>query len=192
MNEPAGRWCILRTTGSRTLKLAASLQEAGLDAWTPIEQVRRRLPRCKQIEHVRVAMTPSYVFVRECHLPQLRRMEAIHGYPHPSFSIFRYYGSTVLVRHHALHTLRELQQSSYLSALPASPNRSSKPRSEPFSPGDTVKLITGGLAGLECIVEASDGLITTLAVPLFGRAAGVKVPTRQLRVDGVIEFSSAA
>jgi transcription antitermination factor NusG len=188
----AERWCILRTPGLRTLKLAASLQDAGFDAWTPIEEVRRRVPRCKQTEHVRVAMTPSYVFVRERHLPELRRLEAIRGYRHPAFSVFRYYGATVFVRHGALHALRRLQQDSYLAALPVGPNRSTKPRGAPYDTGDTVKLTTGGLAGLECVVEASDGLMTTLALTLFGRRAGVKVPTGQLRADGVTALAFAA
>lgn len=32
-----GSWCILRCSNCKTLELAASLTEAGFDAWSPLE-----------------------------------------------------------------------------------------------------------------------------------------------------------
>jgi transcription antitermination factor NusG len=192
VTKRANDWCILRTSGPRTLMLAASLQGAGVQAWTPTEHRKRRVPRGKAVEHQMVAMTPTYVFVRECHLPDLRRLEKQHGSPHPSFSIFRYYGATVFVRHGSLHGLRQLQQNSYLASLPNAPRHAKKARAEHYDIGDVVKLKSGAFAGFEAMVETSDGLTTSVRLTLFGRDAGVKIATSQMRADDVTVLRTAA
>jgi len=185
-------WCILRTSGPGTLRLVASLQDAGFAIWTPTEHVRRRVPRCKSTEHRIVPLAATYAFVRGVHLEDLKRIERLDVSPHPRFSIFRYYGETVFVRHRELGALRALQQESYRNALPASGRAPGKPRGQAFEPGDTVKITSGAFNGFEAFVELSDGQTTTLSVSLFGRAQEVKVETLHLRANLLSVPSSAA
>lgn len=192
MTDHANRWCILRTSGPGTLRLVASLQDAGFAIWTPTEHVRRRVPRGKSTEHRIVPLAPTYAFVRAVHLDDLKRIERLDVSPHPRFSIFRYYGETVFVRHRELSPLRKMQQESYRDALPASGRAPGKPRGQAFEPGDTVKITSGAFNGFEAFVELSDGLTTTLSVSLFGRAQEVKVETLHLRANLLSVQSSAA
>jgi transcription antitermination factor NusG len=177
----ATRWCILRTSGPSTLRLTASLQAAGFDAWTPTEHVRRRVPRCKNTEYRVAPLAPTYVFVRAGHLAELQRIERADITPHPRFSIFRFRGETVFIRHGEMHPLRVLQQRSYVASLPSTGRSPGKPRGEPFTPGMTVSFAQGPLTGLEGYVETSDGRTTRLAITLFGRTSAVEVETLHLR-----------
>lgn len=181
------RWCILRTGPSRTLRLAASLQGAGFDAWAPSERSHRRVPRRSANRTVYAALTPSYVFVREDHLDAMRRIERMEFSTHPRFSIFRYFGATVFVPHRGLHALRALEQDSYRSSLPNTGKPAGqKPRGDAYTPGDVITLPAGPLAGIPCEVEQSDGRTTALRLRLFGRDAGVvKIETSKLRMDGI-------
>lgn len=176
-------WCVLRTSGPGTLRLVASLQDAGIHVWTPTEHVRRRVPRSKSTEYRIVPLAPTYAFVHAIHLDDLKRIERLDASPHPRFAIFRYYGETVFVRHGELDALRAQQQDSYRSALRASGRAPGKPRGQAFEHGDTVKITSGAFNGFEAFVELSDGLTTTLSVSLFGRAQEVKVETLHLRAN---------
>lgn len=188
----ASDWCILRTSGPSTMRLAASLQDAALQAWTPTEHIRRRVPRSKNTEFRIVPLAPTYVFVRADYLGELQRIERAEITAHPNFSIFRHCGNTVFVRHASLNPMRLLQQDSYRRSLPATGRRPMKKRGEQYEVGDAVKLTTGAFAGFEAFVESSDGLVTTLKVGIFGRPTEVKVPTLQLRGGSVSVANSAA
>uniref|UniRef100_UPI0035CB9932 hypothetical protein n=1 Tax=uncultured Sphingomonas sp. TaxID=158754 RepID=UPI0035CB9932 len=191
MKTDTNRWCILRTSGGKTLPLVRSLADADLDAWTPIERVRRRVPRAKMTEHFVTAFAPTYVFVRERHLPELQRMEGAIGGVHPRFSIFRYYGNTVFVPHAALHPLRRREQDSYIGALPVV-NRQTKHRGKAYGVGEQVTFEGGPLSGLNCMIASSDGLETTITLTLFGREAGVKIKTSKMRAARVSVTEPAA
>lgn len=187
------RWCILRTSGPKTMKLTSSLQAAGFEAWTPIERICRRVPRRKGSEHFSVAFIPTYVFVREHHLTDLRRIEMMDVSSHPRFSIFRYHGATVFVPHASLHGLRARQQQSHVASLPSTGKPAfAKPRAEPFISGDVLALPNGPFAGLNCEVDRSDGKTTTLTIRLFGRTTEMTIPTSQLRHDRVATVAAAA
>ena len=193
MTQRGKDWCILRTGPARTLKLAASLQGAGIDAWSPVERQERRLPRSSAKRIIAVTLTPTYVFVHQRHLSALRRLERMEVSGHPAFSIFRYYGETVLVPHRALHALRAQEQDSYRASLPNVGKRATlKPRGEPFEAGALVTHKEGPLAGLPCYVEHSDDRHTKLRLRLFGRDSGVTVDTSMLRRNGVATCASAA
>lgn len=191
-DRDARRWCILRTAGAKTMPLVRSLADAGFDAWTPTEHVRRRIPRGKSTEHRIVPLAPTYVFVRGIHLSELQAIERAEITPHPRFSIFRHYGNTVFVKHATLDPLLALQQDSYLASLPATGRKPGKPRGLHYEVGDKVKLTAGAFTGFEAFVESSDGLTTTLTVGIFGRAQGVKVSTLQLRGASVSDEAFAA
>lgn len=186
------RWCILRTSGPSTMRLVVSLQDTGIDVWTPTEHIRRRVPRAKTTEHRIVPMAPTYAFANAEHLAELQRITRMDVSPHPAFSIFRHYGETVFIRHRELHRLRERQQNSYLASLPAAANWQRKPRGAAFDQGDTVKILQGAFTGFEAFVETSDGLTTTLSVSLFGRTTKASVATLHLRSLNVPERKYAA
>lgn len=101
MHQPipmhANRWCILRTSGGRTLKLADSLIEAGFEAWTPRRTFKRpKVGRCTLIDgrkptiEMEAPILPTFVFARASHLFNLEALASDPASPHPAFSIFRY------------------------------------------------------------------------------------------------------
>ncbi|SEM54568.1 hypothetical protein SAMN05192583_0577 [Sphingomonas gellani] len=98
-DQATNRWCILRTSGGRTLALADFLIAAGLEAWTPRKTFKRDKPgRCRLIDgrkptvEIAAAILPTFVFARARHLPALADMLADPASLHPPFSIFRHAG----------------------------------------------------------------------------------------------------
>lgn len=192
MRRNDGDWCVLRVRPAHTLKLAASLQAVGLEAWTPLEWISRRVPRGKAKERFSYVLTPTYVFVRARHEDEVRRLEKREGTGHPRFSLFRYYQEVVYLPHLGLHALRRLEQNSYVASLPNTGRTFAKERGQPFDVGANVTFKEGPMAGLPCYVESSDDRTTTLLLTLFGRSAGVKVDTCRLRAKGVATMATAA
>lgn len=164
-------WCILRCAASRTLALAESLTEAGFEVWTPVEVVRKRARRTAEREDVRVPIMPSFLFARAGSLDELaalsrsptlnylqwdreRRRMVTKG--HSAFSVFRQHGRYPLVRDHMLAPLRIVE-------------KRSRPRAaiRSFKPGECVRMIEGGFAGLTGTVEATQGQYTLVSFPGF-------------------------
>lgn len=151
------------------------------------------MSRSKVKERFKAALTPTYVFVREVHLPLLRGLETADVTKHPRFTIFRFYDETVFIHHRTLHPMREREQDSFRASLPASgKHHQGKGRGKPFASGDIVTFAEGPFAGLPCHVEMSDGRTTNLRLTLFGSACGVKIETSRLRENGVATVASAA
>jgi hypothetical protein len=93
------RWCILRTSGSRTLALADSLTKAGFEAWSPRKTLRRakagvkwRADGTRPMVELDAAILPTFVFARARDLQTLARVACADITPHPAFSIFRHGG----------------------------------------------------------------------------------------------------
>lgn len=189
MSQDPARWCILRTSGSRTLTLTRSLVLAGIDAWTPVQRVKRRLPRAKKIEHIEAPFTPCYVFVKAPHLPELCRLERTAISPHPAFSVFRHMGATVIVADASVSSLRAAEDESRRRADRNAGRTTGKPRGQPFDRGETVKARKGPFAGLNGIVQSSDGRHTLI---LFGTRMEVRFGTSQLRSNPVAIAPTAA
>ena len=110
-NEGAKRWCILRTSGGRTLALAASLSEAGIESWTPRRTIKRPARGQHRRLHMgqRVAMIEidvpilhEFVFADAASLHALVRLTERDA----SFSILHVGLSVPLVKDAALDTLR--------------------------------------------------------------------------------------
>jgi transcription antitermination factor NusG len=188
-------WCILRTHGGRTMPLARSLAEAGILAWTPVEHVRRRIPRSKEKEREfrPVPFLPTYVFAPWDDRSALQRLEAAAESEHPAFSIFRHRGATVRVtevelaalRRREAESLRRMEQS--VEAQERHGQRM-KARGQPLPRGAAVEIGEGAFAGLSGIVEESDGRHTLV---LFGTHLRVTIETSTLRGNAVAEPSSA-
>jgi hypothetical protein len=170
------RWCILRTAGPRTLSLAKSLTDVGMDAWTPVAKVTRRLSRKPVWVHYDAPFTPTHVFVRIEHLAELEQCRAMPINPHPAFSIFRPYGKTAEVTDAQLAPLRAIEERSRQVAekRKAVDERGT---AEPYTPGEAVK-IEGAFTGLTPVVAASDRRWTEVVIaPGFS----LKIDTSQLR-----------
>ena len=109
-------WCILSTSSGRTLPLARSLSEAGLEVWTPTRTIRRPAPgqrrrlhmgqRRKMIE-VDVAILPGFVFARATHLDDLAGLSHDPASRHPAFTVFQIGGRVPMVSDASVAGLRE-------------------------------------------------------------------------------------
>ncbi|SKB27032.1 hypothetical protein [Sphingopyxis flava] len=109
-------WCILSTSGGRTLPLARSLCDAGMEVWAPTRTIRRPAPgqrrnllmglRRKMIE-VDVAILPGFVFARADRISDLAAIAHDPASPHPSFSVFQLGGRAPLVADSSLTGLRD-------------------------------------------------------------------------------------
>ncbi|HEX8382437.1 MAG TPA: hypothetical protein VF592_03580 [Sphingomonas sp.] len=105
-----GGWCILRTSGPRTLALARSLAAAGFEVWTPARTFRRVLQKGRKGERkvqVDAPILPTFVFARASHLSALAYAAAEPVSPHPPFSIFRHGGRIPLVNGSDVAGLRD-------------------------------------------------------------------------------------
>ncbi len=168
----AGRWCILRTAGSRTLPLAQSLAAAGIEAWTPVEMVKRRIPRKVGRVEKAAPLLPTFVFASAAHLFDLRRISRMIGSPHPAFAFFRYNGLVPLIAQREIDKLRLLE------------NRMKPKRRRPtMAIGAEVRPTDGAYAGMTGVVQESDGKTTLVA---FGGWMNVKIETSIL-IDGGVE-----
>jgi hypothetical protein len=114
--NPDTLWCILSTSGGRTLPLARSLADAGLEVWAPKRTIRRPAPgqrrrlvmgqRRKMIE-VDVAILPGFVFARAVHLDDLAAIAHDPAIRHPAFTVFQLGGRVPMVSDASVAGLRE-------------------------------------------------------------------------------------
>jgi hypothetical protein len=174
-------WCILRTSGGRTLNLARSLAEAGFDVWTPQETLSRRVPRKKTVVDREVAILPTFVFARALHIPELAAALALPVNPHPSFSIFRYLGDIPLLADREMKSLRDVEDAARLRELKKTRNV--------VPVGTTVTMTEGAFAGLSGVVKKSDGRFALVA---FGGAFEVNIASFLIRTDGVQQTSPSS
>lgn len=116
--EDGRLWCVLTTSGGRTLPLVRSLRAAGVDAWTPVGAYSKRRPRSDDRIEVEVAITPTFVFAAvgsteaeaAYRLADLRRASRALPPRHPDFSIFQYDGRVPLIGGKSLIGLRMEQE----------------------------------------------------------------------------------
>lgn len=171
----ASDWCILRMSGPRTLAVADSLAEAGLEVWTPRRIDRRRLPRGKKgHREVEVALMPTFAFARVAHLADLQAIRADPKSPHPAFSIFKHLNGFPSVADREINALRAEEQRA----------RVKKDR-HTFAPGTRVQVPEGAFAGLSGqVVESGNGKFTLVC---YGGAFEVQIATFLLRTEEVHE-----
>lgn len=85
-------WCILRTSGPRTLVLARALAEAGHEVWTPSRPTRRTINKGRRNEKkldVAVPLLPTVVFARERSRDALIALSMLTIKAEPGFSFLR-------------------------------------------------------------------------------------------------------
>jgi hypothetical protein len=189
--ESSTTWAILRTAPSQTLRLAASLTDAGFEAWSPVETIQRRAREGAKPEDVTVPLTPSFVFVRADRLmdlielshspslnyrvwgPEQRRM-VTRG--HPCFRLFRHLGEFALVRDSQLNPLRNIER-----------KRKPKPVASEVPIGARVRLIDAGFEGLWGTVHRSGKSYTRVLID--GWLVPVDFPTWTLQAEACAQGS---
>lgn len=162
-------WCILRTKGSSTLRLARSLNDSGIEAWTPTELRVKRDPKTRARSETIIAVMPTWVFARERFLPDLAAEAKLPKSLHPDFSVFRYLDRFPIVRDRELNALRIIERKAALKAAPVV-----------FPVGHSIRIPDGPFQGLTGeVVELGNGEYTLLAFPGF--AIPVKFATWTLQ-----------
>lgn len=111
------RWCILRTSGPRTLALADSLTKAGFEAWSPRKTLRRakagvkrRADGTRPMVEVDAAILPTFVFARARDVQTLAQVACADITPHPPFSIFRHGGRYPEIADGSVRGLQEAER----------------------------------------------------------------------------------
>lgn len=156
-------WIILRTSAGRTLTLARSLAQAGIEVWTPQEVRHMRLPRSSKRVDRDLAMLPGFVFARAVHLEALRHFTVMPMSPHPAFSIFRWNDGYPLIADTALDPLRRIEQS-------RRSKRALQERRKAIPTGTRVRAASGPAEGLVGVVEKANAQFATV------RFAGGSIP----------------
>lgn len=175
-------WCILRCSGAKTLKLAASLGASGFDVWTPVETLRKREGKSRSRRADILPVMPSYVFARAAHLVDLIEESALPYSEHPEFSVFHYHARIPLIADEALDPLRVAER-----------RRQPFGKVARFTRGEMVRLMEGGFAGLTGVVELTRGQYTLVTFPGFPMP--IKISTLLLKVDmakGGLPYEGAA
>lgn len=177
--RPGQDWCILRTSGRTTLRLAASLAEGGFEVWTPVEVRKIRIPRANVRREVTLPIMPSYVFARAEHLIDLLQIagQPAHAHAHVDFSVMRHRERLPLIADAQLQALRKLEA-----------RRAPKKRADRvFGTGVDVlvKIEGGSFAGMKGRVEKSDTLHTLVCFDdrLTVRIATCLLDDSQLRAE---------
>lgn len=148
-------WCILRTKGSSTLRLARSLALSGIEAWTPIEYQDRKSRRLGTRIETAIAVMPTYVFAHATHLIELLAEAETSFSAHPDFSVFRYADKFPLIRDKHLVGLRAIERKAAAENKPVV-----------FPRDESVRVPDGPFQGLTGrVVEDSKGKHTLVAFP---------------------------
>lgn len=157
MGVGRGDWCILRTKGSSTLRLARSLELDGIGAWTPTEIQQRGNHRNSAKHEVMLAVMPTYVFAPAEHLVDLLAAAEAPVSIHPDFSVFRHLDRFPLIADVQLNSLRLIERKAAAKNSPVV-----------FPRDYQVRIPDGPFQGLTGrVVEDSNGGFTLVAFPNF-------------------------
>ena len=160
------------------MRLASALRIAGIDAWSPVEAVTKRVPRANIKRRIVLPLMPSYVFAdARCLIELIELAEAEHK-PQPDFRLFRSAGRIPLIADTNLEGLRTIEQKRTVSERPA------------FTKGERVKLLDAGFLGLTGTVESAKGQYVMVAIP--GLRFKLKVAAWCLLREGEESGMSAA
>lgn len=180
MGAQPGDWCILRTSGQKTLALARSLDAAGFSVWTPIDIKNRRRPRCGKMVEYELPVMPTFVFARAQHIWDLFRCLGQPVNPHPSFSIFHHRNRVPLISEAEMASLRNADEKAKRIERERQSELKSKRRD--FVQGQYVNVPDGPFQGLTGIVEECDGKFAMVA---FKGSRPIKIASWLLEADGV-------
>lgn len=174
------RWIILRCSGPRTLKLAASLTTAGIEAWTPTTVVRKRLAKQKNPRELPAPILPTFVFAPASRLAGLLVASAAPVSQHPAFTVFHDRDRVPVITDRALAPLRGEEDRQRLA------RRKSVPRTPLTGASFTPEV--GAFAGMTGIIESGT---SRKAMVNFGGGFMVEIAT-YLLPDDVLSGSASA
>lgn len=185
IGQGATDWCIIQTSSAGTLALAAALNDAGMEAWTPtciaIKRVGKSRERVEQI----VPLMPTFVFARYGAINDIlaiarapapvymvwnkeQRRMVMRG--RPFFRVFRHGQIYPAVHDRELDKLRLAEQ----HGKPIQHVRI-------FAPGEAVRFGPGNaFEGLIGEIEEVKGGYASVRFSLFGSHPTVKVNARSL------------
>lgn len=157
-------WVILRCAGSRTLALAASLNEAGFEAYSPLGIEEKRVGPLRTRTEVAVASMPCYVLAR---VDRLHDLLALSHAPALTYQIWDAEQRKMITKGHPWFTVFRGGNHRYIPDADVSALRRSerRPRTkqEPkvFAIGDQVSTDDGGFSGLVgTVVEVAGKMIS--------------------------------
>lgn len=176
----AERWCILTTSPGRTILVAKSLIEAGMEAWTPSQTLTRRRARSRKEIEVEVPLAPTFVFVRALHLPDVVSILSSPVSRHPQFSLFRHAGRTPLIADSEMEALRREERWRRDEATV----KKLKAQARRFAQGERVRVAEGVLAGWTGVIEMP-GRKAPLVNLGFGRP--INIEAWMLEPSGLLE-----
>lgn len=176
-------WIILRTSGRSTLPLAESLAEDGYEVWTPVETIRKEIPRMNVKREVRQPIMRSYVFAAVTHLVDLLQLAAMPVKPrrgaglmkpaHPGFSVLHAFGRIPLVAERHLAELRKLEAK----------RTPRKVAAYAFPRNGIVRVVGGAAMGKIGIVVSSSR--TKTKIFCIGDRYDLEIPTSLLEPDAI-------
>lgn len=174
----ADRWLILRCSNCKTLELAASLTDAGFEAWSPVETVQRQGKDRGKLETHTLALMPGYVFAKARHIAAL--LELVHS-PSMQFRVWDSEKRRMVTRGHPTFSFMKRTGGEIASTADSTLNalrmieRRRKPRGKvkPVAVGAIVRFDDGGFAGLTGTVERTEGKFALVAFP--GLPMAVKI-----------------
>ena len=157
MDQQPPRWCILRTKGSNTLRLASALMWEGIPAWTPTEVQLRKKHGDRPASEVMVCVMPTYVFASADCLIDLFRLASAPISPAPAFSVLRHNERIPMVADRDLTALRVIERKAAAKREPVVFAKSEQVRTQDPA--------WQGLTGE--VIEDTKGNFTMVAFPGF-------------------------
>lgn len=175
-----GHWCILRTSPSKTLRLAETLAADGFTTWAPLEVRRVRVPRMNARRIVKEALLKGFVFAD---YDQRHGLLAIleDRTRHDSYSfIHDAEGEVAKVQDRELDGLRWIEARSSVTA---------KVVQRTIPEGVNVRVSTGLFSGMTGVVRRSKRGTTLVC---FNDRYSAEIPTSLLDEDVRHRFQSTA
>ncbi len=168
MNITPKVWYAIYTKPRNEKKIAEMLQEKGIENYLPlIKRIKQWSDRRKNVEE---PMFSSYIFVRireNEHLPVLQTPGVIR------FVMFE--RKKVPVRNFQIEAIRKYEKT----------GEEFIPNQEDFIPGKKVRIIKGGLKGLEgSLIEISGKQRVKIEVDAIGQSIYIKIPMGSLEITG--------
>jgi hypothetical protein len=153
----AEKWVILRCATRQTLRLAEAVRGEGVEAWTPTEVSRPKIPKRRARITLCEPILPRFVFADASCLLELLSMS--HR-PLAGFSVLCDGSRYAVVKDKALDPLRVEENRRERQRL-----RNLK--AQPFPRGKRVAMPKGAWEGLTGIVERSTGKVTKVDLGRF-------------------------
>ena len=172
-------WCILRTPGRSTLRLAEQLRKRGIEAWAPSKTVDRRIPRRRARVSLCLPILPSFVFANAQSAHRLSFLSMQPGQL-PSFSVFRHSDKIPIVADAELAKLREFEEREALKVK--------RKIRHVWEVGQAVRVSEGPAQGMAGTVERSDGGFVLVC---FGGRLKMKIASFLLADIGLSDRAQA-